>query len=522
MLAPLGRVGAPGVAFAAPRRRVLAVMLALTAGAFALRAVHLGRRSLWLDEGYGLLLISARELSDWTLDVHPPLYYALLLLWSRLDTSDVWLRLLSAVIGAATVPVVYALGARLLGRAAGLWAAAFLAVTWLHVWHSREVRMYPLLVLAFAVALWGIVAGARDGQRRGWAAYALGAAGMAWSHGIGVYYAAILAGLALAIPREDGRPRSWRPWLIATGAVAALYLPLVPITVATLRMIVEQGFWIRGGSPEPPFLTTLHTLTVEPIFPPGALVRSHLGLPVRPALGAGLWIVPVLVTLALALVRGQPRARWTVGFLAMAYAAPIGVLAALSLVGRPILIPRALLPLAVPLALLLAVGVEAVPWRRARWLAGAVVGGVLLLGAVSGVRHEFGYGEDWRGGSRHLQAHAQPGDALLVLSLRLEPDRRVSASVRALSSGEWLLLRYDDTGRLQALPRMTTSRAMAGCRDGAHACLDAALRATGASGHLWVVRRFPAVPEVQAWLDRFPLSSVAERRGLTVEQRRLR
>ena len=516
------RVVASEVALAAIRRRALAAVLALTAGAFALRAVELGRRSLWLDEGYGLLLVTARELADWTLDVHPPLYYALLRLWSALGTSDVWLRLLSSVIGAATVPVVYALGARLLGRATGFWAAAFLAVTWLHVWHSREVRMYPLLALGYAVALWGIVAGARDGRRRGWAAYALGAAVMAWSHGVGVYYAAILAGLALLVPREDGRPRRWRPWLLATGALVALYLPLVPITAATLRMIVEQGFWIRAASPEPPFLTTVYTLTVEPIVTPGALLRHHLGLPVKPSLGAGLWLVPILAALALAAVRGQPRARWTVGLLALAYAAPIALLTALSLLGRPILIPRVLLPLAVPLALLLAVGVEAVPWRWGRWLAGAMVGAVLLLGALSGVRHDFGHGEDWRGGSRHLQARAQPGDALLVLSLRLEPDPRVSARVRAMSSGEWLLLRYDDTGRLQALPRMTTSRAMAGCRDGAGACLDAALRATGASGHLWVVRRFAAPPEVQPWLDRYPLASVEELRGLTVEQRRLR
>ena len=45
----------------------------------------------------------------------------------------------------------------------------------------------------------------------------------------------------------------------------------------------------------------------------------------------------------------------------LAYLAPIGVFTVLSLMIRPILLPRILLPAAVPLVLLLAVGVRAVP-----------------------------------------------------------------------------------------------------------------------------------------------------------------
>jgi uncharacterized membrane protein len=136
---------------------VLATVLALTLGALALRVAGLGRLPLWLDEGYSLQQVTYRPLSDWLIDVHPPLYTALLWAWTRVAVSDAWLRLLSALLGAATVPAVYVLGARLLGRAYGLWAAGFLAVTWFHVLHSRQARMYPLLVLTFTLALWGLV-----------------------------------------------------------------------------------------------------------------------------------------------------------------------------------------------------------------------------------------------------------------------------------------------------------------------------------------------------------------------------
>ena len=44
----------------------------------------------------------------------PPLYYMLAWLWSKLFGTGAWgLRSLSAVLGVATIPVVYALGRRL-------------------------------------------------------------------------------------------------------------------------------------------------------------------------------------------------------------------------------------------------------------------------------------------------------------------------------------------------------------------------------------------------------------------------
>jgi len=512
-------------------RPALAALAAVTLVALVVRAAALGRLSLWIDEGYSVLQVTYRPFSDWTVDVHPPLYYALLLAWSRASTSDVWLRLLSALLGTATIPAVYALGARLAGRAVGLWAAAFTAVTWFHVWHSREARMYPLLVLAFAVALWGIVAGARDGRAAGWAAYALAGAVMAWSHGVGLYYALILAGLALVVPREDGRRWSWRPWLIATAAMLLAYVPWLPVAFQTTRRIVDR-YWIPPAAGDPPVFTTIHYFTVAPILGPGRILRGQLGVDVGALLGPWLWLVPILAVLALACVAARPQERWMVRVLVLAFLAPIGLFTAMSLMVRPILLPRILLPVVVPLVLLLALGVEALPRRWARAGAGTLVALILLLGTFYGIRHNAGQSEAWREASRYVQEVARPGDALLVLSSRLQGDPRASARARALSTGESLMLRYDDSGRLRAMPRVTTQRLMDDCRGEVAACLDAALRTASATGDVWVVRRpGPVPPELEAWVAQGPGAGEGagqgtgmprEFRSLLVERRRLR
>lgn len=511
--------GSPG-----SRARALATVLALTVGALALRVTGLGRLPLWLDEGYTLLQVTNRPLSDWLADVHPPLYTALLWAWTRIGVSDAWLRLLSALLGAATIPAVYALGARLLGRACGLWAAGFLAVTWFHVWYSREARMYPLLVLTFTLALWGLVAGARDGQARGWIVYAVAGAAMAWSHAVGIYYAAVLAALALAIPRQDGQRWTWRPWLAAAAGLLALFAPWLPVAVATTRDTIA-AFWIPQTVVEPPFFTTVYQFTVSPIVSPAELLRSHLRLDFGAWLGTWVWMVPILAVLACAIALGQPSQRWTVRLLVLVYLAPIGLFTALSLVVRPILLPRIVLPVVVPLVLLLAVGVEAVPRPRWRAAVGAGLAIVLLLGTAYGLRYDAGFTEGWRAAAHHVRAEAQTGDVLLFLSGRLASPRRESATSRQLATEEMLLLRYDDTGRLRSLPRITTARVGDEChpRELA-ACLDRAVREQGPAGRVWVIRRGrPLPPVLESWLEqRLEAGPVAEFRYLLVERRRLR
>ncbi len=487
-------------------RRAAGALAAITAGALALRVVRLGRVPLWVDEGFSYLQVTHQPLADWRLDVHPPLYYGLLWVWAQVSTTDAWLRLPSALLGAATAPAVYALGARLFGRTAGLWAAAYIAVTWTHVWHSRQARMYPLLVLAFALALWGAVTGAREGRAAGWAVYAIAGAAMAWTHGVGVYYAAIVAALAFAIPRPDGARRLDARWLGATAAMALLFAPWAPAAIAR-NAATARLFWVSQVSLEPPIFTTLYDLTVSLNPPLSRLLRALPGGVPEPVgdwlSGTWVYLVPLLAALAVAVARTEPARRWAVGLLVAAYVAPIALFTAMSLLVRPILIPRILLPVAIPLALLLAAGVCAVPGPRRRAVAGVAVGGVLLLGTLSGLRQEPVLRESWSDAARYVAEAVAPGDVLLFAVTVTEtlPD---SAAALALSTHEMLLFRYDPGGRLSALPRVATHRVERGCRGDLGPCLDTALGAAGATAgtRIWVIHRGAMFPSpLKSWAD---------------------
>jgi mannosyltransferase len=133
---------------------LLLLILALAAG---LRFYQIGAQSLWSDEGNSAALASrsliqiARDASH---DIHPPLYYWLLRLWTMVfGTSEAALRSLSALLGVLLVLVIADLGRRLQNKAVGLVAAFIAAISPFQVYYSQEARMYMLLALEAAMAV---------------------------------------------------------------------------------------------------------------------------------------------------------------------------------------------------------------------------------------------------------------------------------------------------------------------------------------------------------------------------------
>jgi len=120
----------------------------ITALGFGLRLYHLDKLGLWMDEGFTAMMVQEASLSKWITDVHPPLYHALLLVWSKLSGSDFWLRCFSALLGCATIPVGYAIGRSFFSIRVGLWSAMILAVLPIHLWYSQEARKYSLMPIS--------------------------------------------------------------------------------------------------------------------------------------------------------------------------------------------------------------------------------------------------------------------------------------------------------------------------------------------------------------------------------------
>ena len=154
-----------------PGSPVLWLSLFLAAG---LRFWHLGQQSLWVDEFASLLtaLPSMAEIPVQALRndaFEPPLYFWLLHGVIRIAGSSEWaLRLLSALAGTATIPVVWLLIRDVTRRPRiADTTALLLATNPLHLWYSQEARPYALLVLFGSTALLCLMR-ALDRDTRGW------------------------------------------------------------------------------------------------------------------------------------------------------------------------------------------------------------------------------------------------------------------------------------------------------------------------------------------------------------------
>jgi hypothetical protein len=93
---------------------------------------------------------------------HPLLFQTMLSFGYRLGEIDLWGRLLSAVIGIATVFLAYKLGKLLYGRRAGAIAALFMAVMPYHVLVTRQILLDGPMTLFATLTLYLVARYAND------------------------------------------------------------------------------------------------------------------------------------------------------------------------------------------------------------------------------------------------------------------------------------------------------------------------------------------------------------------------
>ena len=127
-----------------------------------LRVFKLGSQGFWLDEAFSVWVAShsVPDMLQWIvkIDPHPPLYYLLLHYWIAFNgDTPYYARLLSALFGAATIPIIYLIGKRLSGMVMGLAAAVLLAFSPFNIFFGQETRMYTLLMFNAAVAIYALV-----------------------------------------------------------------------------------------------------------------------------------------------------------------------------------------------------------------------------------------------------------------------------------------------------------------------------------------------------------------------------
>ena len=423
---------------------------ALVAASLVLRAYGTLHDPLWLDEAYSAYAADKSFAFLWHVvpryETHPPLYYSLLRLWTlAFGDSLLAMRALSIVCGLATLPVVVLAG-REIARAAK-WPASgrrLAAITLLAlvamapplVDMARQVRPYPVLILAYAAALLAIL---RIGRRvaagepvagRAFALYLVMLATTAWLHTLGPLFAAALAlGLAAVVVRRSLTRADWL-WLIGGHLLVALaYVP------ALLIALDQAPTWIQS---------TWLTFSLDAIHWRLAILYGAPGT-------LGMTATLVMLGLGAVALERAGETRRIFAALGVTMGLPVAAAIAISLLVAPVFIMRTMTPVAVPSLLLIAAGVIALrgPWR---WI--GIAAAVLLLSQMLAMDLSLVRAppeQNWYAAIRWLRARYRPGDLILAypnegalpfdratrdLGLRL-PIRPIPMAVPALGVGGW-------------------------------------------------------------------------------------
>jgi mannosyltransferase len=367
-------------------RRARWIVAGETGLALSLGAFQLGHNSLWNDEVFSVRVTSGSWSSLFrslhVADANMSLYDFLLRLWRAFGTSDAALRSLSVVAFAATVPVVYAIGRRLIGRNGALFAGLLMAVAPFAVQYAQQVRSYALVAFLVSLASLCLVIGLQDRRPAAWAGYSIVGALAMYAH---FFAALVLIAHALTLLLSARRR-------LATRQVVVSYLGLVvlatPAVVVALRGPRGQLNWLtRPG---------LHAALGQ---------ASHLA---GGAVTATAFAFVLLVSTPM-LIKSWRSTEWGLPLLLSWLVVPYALALGLSVVATPVFKDRFLI---VSLPALVLLAAWCVMRFEHRWsvVAAAVLVGASLIGVVRWYR-EAPF-QDWRTAANFVHEHVQPGDRL--------------------------------------------------------------------------------------------------------------
>jgi hypothetical protein len=362
----------------------------------------------WVDEAYSSYNAGKGFGFIWTVvplyDSHPPLYYSFLRLWSLFfGESLLSYRLIGVACGLLTVFIsgwASVEMSRAIGRR-GLWpgivGAALAACAPLLIEQSREVRPYPLMILAYAAALFAIVRIARESAERktfstaSFATFLATLELMMWLHNVGPVFGVALTVSFLIVTMPVLRnANEWKRVVVGFAIAAVAYLPCLFILVREMHM------WSQTAS-----------------------IRFHWsGLQWKLAYVYGAVSVVAIVaafvlasSAAVALRRGGMSS--IASALLTAALLPAVVSIVVSVFASPVFLVRTLTPLGIPIVLLLSAACNTE--GLAKWLVFAAFSLLLVQNVTFDVAalHRPPK-EDWYPAVRWLQQRYRPGDAVFA------------------------------------------------------------------------------------------------------------
>ena len=361
-----------------------------------IRLYRLGYYSLWMDEVdtiYGGML---------HIPYHPPLFLKLTALWIPYTNSDFALRLLPAVLGILSVFFIWRLTSRVVSPQAAPWAALILASMPIHVYYSRELRMYSAMTMLTIYSWERFFAVVNKGGIYRILGLAVVNAIVIYTHHYGFLF---IAGQFAAVLLFRPLKRSILAMTTSTAITGLIYLPWAAKMIFLISRFQGANFWAEKISWKTP-LYTWRVLTAG--YEPGVKLQLALGL---------VFLAGVIWSL---IKKPGPQ---LAALLGGGVLIPIlGAYTASEIFPSSIFVPRYVLFTTGPLVVVLTAGISAIPRRSFRYIFLSLI---LILQAISlryqynnifkdGPTREVRPRKNFRGASNYITDRYKPGDVVVT------------------------------------------------------------------------------------------------------------
>ena len=290
-VAPVPRTGGEGLLagrVAGVRVAPAVAVAALTVLGLALR-VAVADETVFGDELSSWWIVSTNGLGGVLSTVHsdaeisPPLFFVASWLATQIDLTPELFRAPSLVAGVVSIPLVYLVGLRTVGRAAALVGTAAITLSPFLIYYSAEARGYALMMAFVVASTLALLVAAESGRTFWWVVYAVCSCAAMYSH----YTAAFaLGGQVLWL--FWAHPGARRACLLANAAAALAFLPWI------------SGLLADFDSPTTEILSAINPFGWEYAWT--SLSHAAVGYPYGSTDLGELPGVPALVMFAVALV----------------------------------------------------------------------------------------------------------------------------------------------------------------------------------------------------------------------------
>lgn len=234
-------------------------IVAGVSGFLAVSLFTITKSSVWFDEAFGAYLIRFDfwDIARYTAaDVHPPLYYWLLKLWSLLfGNSELALRSMSVLFGCITIVIGYLLIRKLFNQKAAMFAMLFMILSPMFIRYSQEMRMYTMVAAIALAATYALIIAVDSKKKMPWIIY-----GILLGLGMLTHYFIAVIWIAHWLWRADSVRRTVnenkfiktffsKQWILSHVLALVVFGAWLPFFVTQLVVVQAFGFWIPPVNP---------------------------------------------------------------------------------------------------------------------------------------------------------------------------------------------------------------------------------------------------------------------------------